>query len=238
MFLNLRVAVHHGIDNFTALHMFHTPALEHLSIRFKTESPTALFELFDGSTYMPTPKSLHLECPFTDATLTTVLARLPWLEELQIAGTIAQESFWKALAPSSSTSWQVWLPASYPDERAHRILAPNLKILLVNYATHYLYVPPAQTHSRRETRRRRRVESRQTAKPPREGPKGGTWTVERASAVAIARERAGCPLETLACWSPERRVEVLIGGLDRLPQRPKYVLLAALWCHWDVLTYC
>ena len=237
-FPNLRVAVHAGIDEPFILHMFHTPALEHLSIQFASAPPTALCKVFDGSTYMPTPKSLHLECPFTDAALITVLARLPWLEELQIAGTIAQDAFWDGLTPWGSTSWRVWLPASYPDERAQRILAPNLKILLVNYATDYIYVPPETTRSRRQSRRGRRGEIQQTAEPPREGPKGGEWTVERASAVAIARERVGCPLETLACWSPEQKVEVLIGDLDRLPQRPKCVLLAALRCHWDVLTYC
>ena len=223
-FPNLRVAVHTAIANLTALHIFHTPALEHLSIQFTTESPTALFELFDGSTHMPTPKSLHLECAFTDAALIAILARLPWLEELQIAGTVAQDAFWEGLTPSSSTSWRVWLPTSYPDERAHRILAPNLKTLLVNYSTGNLYVPPEpDPFKEKKKARRRRVETRQTAEPPHEGPKGGMWTVEHASAVAIEREQAGCPLETLAYWSQEQRVEVLIGDLDRLPQRPKCV---------------
>ena len=238
-FPNLRVAVHAGIDDLTALHVFHTPALEHLSIQFATASLTALLELFDGSTYMPTPKSLHLECEFTDGILITTLARLPWLEELQIAGTIAQDAFWEGSTPSSSTSWRVWIPASYPDERAHRILAPNLKILLVNYSTGKLYVPPEPNPlTGRMEARRRHVESRQTAELPHEKPQGRKWTVEHASAVAIARERAGFPLETLACWFPEQKVEVLIGDLDRLPQRPVCVLLAALWCPWNVLTYC
>ena len=232
MFPNLRVAIHTAIANSTALHIFHTPALEHLSIQFTTESPTALFELFDGSTHMPTPKSLHLECAFTDAALIAVLARLPWLEELQIAGTIAQGAFWEGLTPSSSTSWRVWLPTSYPDERARHILAPNLKILLVNYSTGNLYAPPEpDPFKERKKARRQRVVTRQTAEPPHEGPKGGMWTVEHASAVAIAREQAGCPLDTLACWSPEQRVEVLIGNLDRLPQRPKCVLLACPCCN-------
>ena len=224
-FPNLRVAVHNAIANLTALHVFHTPALEHLSIH-TTELPTALFDFFDGSTHMPTPKSLHLECAFTDAALIAILARLPCLEELQIAGTIAQDAFWEGLTPSSSISWWVWLPASYPDERARLILAPNLKILLVNYATDYLYVPPEPNpFNERKQVRRRRVETRQNAEFPHEGPKGGTWTVEHALDVAIAREQAGFPLETLACWSPEQKVEVLIGDLDRLPQRPKCVLL-------------
>ena len=88
-FPNLRVAIHSWVYNPTALHMFHTPALEHLSIKYKSPAPppSALLELFDGSTHMPTPKSIHLDCAFSDDTLIGVLGRLPWLEELRVAWT-------------------------------------------------------------------------------------------------------------------------------------------------------
>ena len=65
---------------------------------------------------------------------------------------------------------------------------------------------------------------------PEEGSRGGEWTVVQASAIEVARERTGCPLETLACWSPERKAEVLIGNLDTLFQWPKYVSFTALCC--------
>jgi len=205
---NLRVAIHTALSDLTILHGFQTPALKHLSIQSAAPRPTALFELFDGSAHMPTPKSLHLECAFTDAALIAVLGRLPWLEELQVAGTIAQDAFWEGLTPSHKPRWRVWrawLPKSHPDERAGHILTPNLKILLVNYSTGNLYIPPHPQPTN-----------------------GGEWTVFLASAAAVAREQAGCPLEILACWSPKQEVEVLIGSLDRLPQRPKWVLFTAL----------
>ena len=91
---NLRVAMHAKICDLMILHGFQTPALEHLSIESSALSPTALFELFDGSVHMPTPKSLHLDCAFTDAALIAVLGRLPWLEELQFAATLVQDAFW------------------------------------------------------------------------------------------------------------------------------------------------
>ena len=213
-FPKLRIAIHTKIPDLTILHAFKTPALEHLSIQSEAQEPTALSELFDGATHMPTPKSLHLECAFTDDALIAVLGRLPWLEELQVAGTIAQDAFWEGLTPSNKPTWQVWLPESYPDERAHRILTPNLKILLVNYSTGNLYAPPESQPSKEQ------AEISQASERPGDRSSGGEWTVRQASAVAVARAQAGCPLETLACWSPEKKVEVLIGNLDTLPQRP------------------
>ena len=215
---NLRVAIHSEVPDIIAIRGFQTPALEHLSIQSAGQAPTALFELFDGSVHMPTPKSLHLQCAFTDAALIAVLGRLPWLEELQVAGTIAKDAFWEGLAPSIKPTWRVWLPKSYPDERANRILTPNLKVLLVNYSTGNLYTPPIPQSTKRVTRKRR-TELPQASELLDDG--GGEWTVVQASAVAVAREEAGCPLETLACWSPKKKVEVLIGSLDTLPQRPK-----------------
>ncbi len=63
------------------------------------------------------------------------------------------------------------------------------------------------------------------------GQGGGDWTVTQASAVAVTRGQAGCPLRTLACWSPEQKVEVLIGSLDSVHNRPKLASLTALGCH-------
>jgi hypothetical protein len=218
---NLRVAIHTAISDLTVLHGFRTPALEHLSIQSPAGLPTALFELFDGSSYMPTPKSLHLECAFTDAALIAVLGRLPWLEELQVAGTIAQDAFWEALTPSNKPTWRVWLPKSHLDERANRILIPNLKTLLVNYSTGNLYTPPDHQPTRgKRVTRKQQAEIAPASELLDGGSRGGRWTVIQASAVAVAREQAGCPLETLACWSPEQKVEVLIGHLDALTQRP------------------
>ena len=216
---NLRVAIHTSLPDLMTLHEFQTPSLEHLSIQSPTPSPTALFELFDGSTHMPTPKSLHLECAFTDAALVTVLGRLPWLEELRIAGTIAQDAFWEALTPSSNPSWRVWLPDSYPDERASRVLVPSLKVLLVDYSKVIVHTQPTlqRTEGKRVTREQR---TKMTIASELRS-KGGEWTARQASAVAIARERTGCPLGTLACWSPEQKVKMLIGSLETLPQRPK-----------------
>jgi hypothetical protein len=165
---------------------------------------------------MPTPTSLHLDCTFTDAVLITVLGRLPWLEELQVAGTGAQNTFWKALNPSCNPSWQNSLPKSYADVRATRILVPHLKVLLVNYPTGIPCVMP--THIQRR-------EMAQVSEHPDDVSRGGDWTVIQASAVAVAREQAGCPLRTLACWSPEQKVEVLTGSLDSLPNRFMCVLL-------------
>ena len=211
-FPNLRVAIHTWVYVPMALHMFHTPALEHLSIEYRSSapSPTALLELFDGWTHMPTPKSLHLDCTFTDATLITVLGRLPWLEELQIGGTGVLDTFWEGLTPSCKPSRQVTLPDENADENATHILVPNLKVLLVNYPTRMQYTAPTPDQQ---------SETVQVSKDPNDGPSGGDWTVIQASAVATAREQAGCPLITLACWSPRRKVEVLLGSLDGLTQQ-------------------
>ena len=70
---NLRVAVHAKICEIKNIHGFQTPALEHLSIDTVAQEPKDLSELFDGSVHMPTPKSLHLKCEFTDAGLIAVL---------------------------------------------------------------------------------------------------------------------------------------------------------------------
>ena len=198
-FPNLRVAIHTWVHHPRVVNMFHTPTLEHLSITCRSSTQPALLELFDGSTHMPTPKSLHLDCTFTDDTLITMLGRLPWLEELQVAGTTMQDTFWKRMTPSCNPMWQVPLTKLLADGRATRILAPlllvpNLQVLLVHY------------------------------------PIGmQAWTVRQASTFAVAREQAGCPLKTLACWSPEQKTEVLIGSLDSLPKRPKFVSLTAHW---------
>ena len=211
-FPNLRVAIHTSVHVPMALRMFHTPALEHLSIEYRSSapSPTALLELFDGWTHMPTPKSLHLDCTFTDTTLITVLGRLPWLEELQIGGTGVLDTFWEGLTPSCNPSRQVTLPDENADENATHILIPNLKVLLVNYPT--------------------RMQDSETAQVSQDPNDGRDWTVIQASAVAAAREQAGCPLITLACWSSRQKVEVLLGSLDGLHKRPKSVSLTALWC--------
>ena len=200
-FPNLRVAIHIWVYHPTVVHMFHTPTLEHLSIKYRPSAPppTALLELFDGSTRMPTPKSLHLNCTFTDDTLIAVLGRLPWLEELQVAGTAIRDTFWKRMTPSCNPMWQVPFTTLLTDGRATRILAPNL--LVPNLQVLPIHYPTGMQ----------------------------AWTVQQASAIAVARERAGCPLRTLACWSPEQKADVLLGSLDSLPNRPKFVSLTTHW---------
>jgi len=224
-FPNLRVAIHYWIYHSTALHMFHTPALEHLSIKSRSSaSPsTALLDLFDGSTHMPTPKSIHLDCPSTDAELIAVLGRLPWLEELQVTGTAVQDTFWKRLTPSYNPSQQL-SPAKSLTDDATGILVPNLKVLLVHYPTDTSPTPNQQG------------EMAQVSKHPDEVSSAVDWRLVQVSAVAVARERAGYPLRTLACWTSEQKVDVLIGSLDSLANRPKFVSLTALSCYWGVLT--
>jgi hypothetical protein len=223
-FPNLRVAVHNWIYHPTALHMFHTPALEHLSIKYRSSisPPIVLLELFDGSTHMPTPKSIHLDCTFTDDALIAALGHLPWLEELQVAGTAVRDTFWKRLTPSGNPSWQVSPANSHTDEGVTRILVPNLKVLLIHYPASTRRTVPALNQQ---------SEMPQVSKHPDEISSGGDWTVMQASALAVARERTGCPLRTLACWSPEQKVDVLVGSLDSVPNRPKFVSLTALWCY-------
>src|SRR5258706_7293012 len=201
-FPNLRVAIHTRIRNPTALHMFHTPALEHLSIEYRSfaKSPTALLELFDGWTHMPRPKSLHLDCTFTDAALIGVLGRLPWLEELQIGGTGLRETFWEGLTPSYNSIQQASLPNTYTDQHATHILVPKLKALLENYPTDMRRItrksyPQIRTFMQRMTNHHH---------PLVDVSMGEGWTVKQASIVAVAREQAGYPLRTLACWSPEQ----------------------------------
>ena len=220
-FPNLRVAIHEGISRPTVLHMFHTPALEHLSIRYRSSlrQPTALLDLFDGSTYMPTPRSIDLYCTFTDVVLIAVLDRLPWLEGLRVAGTAVEDTFWKRLVPSLSPSQQVAPATLLTDERATPILVPNLKVLLVHY--------PTDTQGTSHTLHQQ-GEMAQVSKPPDEVSSGVDWRLAQASAVVVARERAGCPLRTLACWFSEQKVDV---SLDSLPYRPKFVSLSALLCY-------
>ena len=117
-----------GGPDLMVLYEFQTSILEHLSIQSIYSSPTALFRLFNGPARMRTPKSIHLDCAFTDAVLIAALGRLDVLEELQVAGTIAQDAFWEEFTPSHNLSWQEWLLRSPLDQRT------NLKILLVNYS--------------------------------------------------------------------------------------------------------
>ena len=215
-FPNLRVARHEWVSRPTVLHMFHTPALEHLSIKYRSlfRQPTALLDLFDGSTHMPTPRSIDLYCTFTNTVLIAVLDRLPGLEELRVAGTAVEDTFWKRLVPSFSPSQQVAPATLHTDEHATPILVPNLKVLLVHY--------PADTQGTSPILNPQR-EMAQVSKHPDEVSNSVDWRLAQASAVAVARERVGCPLRTLACWSSEQKVDVLIGSLDGLPKRPKFV---------------
>ena len=219
-FPNLRVAVHNLVSHPKVLHMFHTPALEHLSIEYRSSDtpPAALLELFDGSTHMPTPKSIHLDCTFTDDTLIAVLGRLPWLEELQVAGTAVRDTFWKRLTPSCNPICQVSLTESPTDQPAPDLLVPNLKVLLVHY-------PKATAPTPNQKR-----ELENVSKDPDEFSSGREWELTQASEAVVAREQAECPFRTLACWFPEHKVEVLIGSLDNLPRRPEFVSLTARWC--------
>ena len=175
-FPNLRVAIHEGISHSIVLHMFRTPALEHLSIKYGSSlrRPTALLDLFDGSTHMPTPKSIHLDCKFTDAVLIAVLDRLPWLEELQVAGTAVDDTFWGRLVPSFNPSQQVAPATLLTDERATPILVPNLKVLLVYYPTDTQGTSP--TPNQQE-------EMAQVSKHPNEVPSRVAWRLEQASGV-------------------------------------------------------
>ena len=222
-FPNLRVAIHEWIPCPKVVHMFHTPALEHLSIMYRSSaSPsTILLDLFDGSTHMPTPKSIHLDCAISSDALIAMLDRLPWLEELQVAGTTVNDTFWKRLVPSFNPSQQVAPATLLTDERTTPILVPNLKVLLVHY--------PAGTQGTSPTLHQR--EMARVSKHPDEVSSGVDWRLAQASGVAITRERAGCPLRTLACWSSEQKVDVLIGRLDSLPYRPKFVSSTALLCY-------
>ena len=206
---NLRIAKHVNMPDITVLRAFHTPALEHLSIRSSYSSPTDLLQVFDGSGYMPTPKSLHLNCIFADTALIDVLRRLPQLEELRVAGSIPQEAFWEALTPPCDLDMRSHLLESYLDAYATELLVPKLQILLVDNSQ-YIKDPQLSSGDLLEVL-----------------SKGGQWTVAQALAVEVARERAGCPLNTLACWSPERKVTVLIGNLESLPQRNECVLFIA-----------
>jgi len=216
---NLRVAVHTQIPDLVILHRFQAPALEHLSIQSETQEPTALSKLYDGSAHMPTPKSLHLECAFTDEALLVVLDRLPWLEELQIAGTLIKDAFWKGFTTSDKSEYQVCLPQSHPGDHANHILAPNLKNLLINYSTYIMYASP--THHTRGWGRWTRQRLAALAWVSSHLSYGEEYTVKQASAAVAAREQAGCPLETLACFLPGQTVKVLIGNPYTLPQRPK-----------------
>ena len=232
-FPNLRVAIHTWVRNPTDLDMFHTPALEHLSIEYRSlySSPTRLIGLFDSWAHMPKPRSLHLDCTFTETALIVVLGRLPWLEELRIAGTGVRETFWEGLTPSYNLiqHQQVSsLPNSYSNEiNATHILVPNLKVLLVNYPTGMRHV--ALANSLQTGMAATQVHNHQPDVDI-DISTGEDCTVKRALTVAAAREQAGYPLRTLACWSWTREVKVLIGSLDSLSKRPRFVLLTAFWC--------
>ena len=218
-FPNLRVAVHTQIWDPTVLHMFDTPALEHLSIEFRSSfsSPAALLDLFDGWANMPRPKSLHLDGPFTDAMLIPVLGRLPWLEDLKVAGAVLRDAFWEGMTSHCNP----------PDEHVTRILVPNLKVLLVNY-------PAGIPRIRRKLSQQ--GELVQVSNHPADVSSSGDWTVKQLLAVIAAREQAGCPLRTLACWIPDQGVNVLIGSLDSLPNIPTCVPFISLRCRQDILT--
>ena len=220
-FPNLRVAIHTCVYHPTDIHIFHTPALEHLSIEYSESntSPKELLELFDGWAHMPKPKSLYLDCTFTEAGLIAVLGRLPWLEELRIAGTGLRETFWEGLTHSYNSIQQV----SSNDNATH-ILVPKLQALLVNYPTRMQRITPPRDLQGG-------MVSNDHHHPDVDVSTGKDWTVKQASIVAAARGQAGYPLRTLACWSPEKKVEVLIGSLESIPNRPTFVSLIAFWCH-------
>ncbi len=225
---NLRVAIHTAIYDPKDLYMFHTPALEHLTIEYRssTSSRKEFLELFDGWIHMPKPKSLYLDCTFHDDALVNVLGRLPCLEVLRIAGTGLWEAFWRGLTPSYKSIRRVSsLPNTHTNENATHILVPKLKVLLVCYPTVMRSLAW------------RNLQEGEAQFPNYDPPDVETswrkehYTVRQASTVAVARERAGYPLSTLACWSPGWEVEVLIGSLDGLPDIPQFVSLTALWCY-------
>ena len=211
----LRIAMHFNVPDITVLRAFQTPVLEHLSIstRSSPSLPTPLLRVFDGSHHMPTPKSLHLCCRFTDIALIVVLRRLPWLEELQVAGGIPQEVFWEALTPPCNLNMRSCPLGSYLDACVTDILVPKLQILLVDNSQQCINDFQHSDNDLAAVLSKR-----------------GEWTVTQASAAAIARERAGCPLKTLACWDPEYKATVVIGSLESLPRRPECVLFIAVWC--------
>ena len=220
-FPNLRVAIHTWIYDPTYLHLFHTPALEHLSIEYRLSntSPTRFLELFDGWTHMPKPLSLYLDCTFTETALIAVLGRLPWLEELRIAGTGLRETFWEGLTPSNTSIEQV-----SSNSNATHILVPKLKVLLVYYPTDMRRI----TYTCNLPVGAEQVPSNHH--PDVDVSRGKDWIVKQASIVAVAREQAEYPLRTLACWFPEQRV-VLIGSLDSVPNKPRFVSLTAFGCY-------
>ena len=225
-FPNLRVAIHTSVYHPTDLHLFHTPALEHLSIEYSESntSPMGFLELFDGWAHMPKPKSLYLDCTFTESGLIAVLGRLPWLEELRLTGTSLRETFWEGLTPSYHSIQQASLNGN-----ATHILVPKLKALLVNY--------PTRMARSRDLQGRVMEVPNYHHHPDIEVYKGKDWMAKQASTVAAARGQAGYPLRTLACWSVTHKAEVLIGSLNSIPNRPKFVSLTVIWCYLDVLTF-
>jgi len=173
-----------------------------------------------------------LDCTFTDAVLIVVLGQLPWLEELQIGGTGVSDTFWEGLTPSRNPSWQASLPNSTADVNTTHILIPNLKNLLVNYPTRMQRIPLS-----RDLQGGMEEVPNDHQHPDVDVSREKGWMAKQALIVAAARRQAGYPLRTLAYWSPERKVEVLIGSLESIPNRPTFVSLIAFWCYKDVLTF-
>ncbi|SRR5258706_9567187 len=157
-------------------------------------------------------KSLYLDCTFLEAVLIAALRVLPWLEELRIGGTGLQETFWEGLTPSYNSIQQVSsLPSMYTNENATRILVPKLKDLQVNYPTGMRRI--ADMHDSQGGI----AQELNHHHPDVDVSRGKGWTVKQASIVAVARERAGYPLRTLACWSKLRYLlEVSIAYLTDL----------------------
>ena len=119
------------------------------------------------------------------------------------------------MIPFCNTTSQVSLTESLTDGPAPGILVPNLKVLLVHYPKATASTPNQKS------------EMTKVSKSSDEVSSNGDWNLMHASAAAVAREQAGCPFRTLGCWSSKHKVEVLIGSLDNLPKRPKFVSLTA-----------
>ena len=164
---------------------------------------------------------MYLDCTFTEAGLIAILGRLPWLEELRITGTGLRETFWEGLTPSYHSIQQ-----ASSNHNATHILVPKLKALLVNYPTRMARMPLS-----RDLQGIIGQVPNYHRPPGIDVNKGKDWMAKKASIVAAAREQAGYPLRTLACWSVMRKIEVLIGSLESIPNRPKFVSLTAIWCY-------
>ena len=109
------------------------PALYHLNITSEPGAQVNIWqntftETFDGSPFMPRPKSFHINIPITDLQLLSALDLLPQIEELRIV----------LVQPLGPEVWRALTPTGADGRRKDTQYCPKLRIMVMEIKSIYV----------------------------------------------------------------------------------------------------